>query len=78
MNNPLNEKPDWDRLEADVVIRIRALRALCGHWEMDDTMVTAPLLGDWLKRHMWKDMVLPNVRLLAEFCSSVKVHEEEP
>lgn len=61
--------PDWQRLEDDVVERIRALAAV---------MSEAHDAPDELKRKLWTDLVEPNVRLLAEFCVNVEIEDAEP
>jgi hypothetical protein len=53
---------DWDQLEADVVARIRALRAIC-------TTIKPGELSD----KMANDLILPNLKLLAAFCEAMKV-----
>lgn len=60
--------PDWDRLEADVVERIRALRAI--HDRLD-----AP--PEW-RHKVRRELILPSLRLLAEFCAAVRIQEETP
>lgn len=59
--------PDWNRLEADVVVRIRLLRAT-------SEKLDAPAE---LREAIWRDLVMPNLRLLAEFCVNVDVHDEQ-
>lgn len=54
--------PDWGRLESEVVERIRALSAATSDH------LNAP--SD-LRDRIWNDLVVPNVRLLAEFCTNV-------
>jgi len=54
---------DWAKLERDVVLRIRALAAFDSLPDNDT------------KRKLWNDVVLPNVRLLGEFCCNVQVEE---
>lgn len=58
--------PDWQRLEDDVVERIRALAAV---------MSDAHDAPDELKLKLWTDLVEPNVRLLAEFCANVEIED---
>lgn len=53
---------DWDRLEKDVVSTIRMLRASLGAF--------GPGL---LRDAYYRDVVLPNLRLLARFCACVEV-----
>lgn len=60
--------PDWNRLERDVVLRIRALAAICSD------KLDAP---EDLRAAIYRDLVLPNVRLLAEFCSAVRIDDED-
>jgi hypothetical protein len=55
---------DWKRLERDVVERIRALAAF-DEAEMPDDV----------RAKLWNDVVMPNLRLLAEFCVNVRVDE---
>ena len=59
--------PDWGRLESEVVERIRALSAATSG------QLNAP---SELRGRIWNDLVLPNVRLLAEFCTNVQLGEE--
>ena len=63
-----NRNVDWERLERDVVARIRALAAVCSD------KLNAPAE---LRERIWEDLVLPNARLLAEFCTNVHVEEDE-
>lgn len=62
---------DWKKLETDVVARIRALSAI-DHAECPD----GSPLTDELRAQLWNDVVLPNVRLLAEFCANVRIGED--
>lgn len=57
-------KHDWTKLERDVVERIRALEAF-DEAEMPEE----------LRAKLWNDVVMPNLRLLAEFCVNVRVDE---
>lgn len=66
-----NEKPDWDRIESDVVTRIRALRAILEHWDACEV----PVIGPWLKDKVISDLVVPNLELLATFCLAVKIKD---
>jgi len=54
--------PDWERLKIDVRERIDALAAT-----MDGRCNAPPEL----KAKLWSDLIRPNVKLLAEFCSNV-------
>jgi|SRR3990172_10001399 len=54
--------PDWERIKIEVRERIDALAAT-----MSDRCNASPEL----KSKLWSDLVLPNVRLLAEFCANV-------
>ena len=54
--------PNWERLKIDVRERIDALAATMG-----DRCNAPPEL----KAKLWTDLVLPNVRLLSEFCANV-------
>jgi hypothetical protein len=67
------ENPDWDRLENDVVTRIRALRALWEHWDACEI----PVVGPWLKDKVIADLVVPNLELLATFCLAVKIKDAD-
>lgn len=60
--------PNWERLKIDVRERIDALAAT-----MSDKCNAPPEL----KAKLWSDIVLPNVRLLAEFCTNVRFDDDE-
>ena len=60
-------EPNWERLKIDVRERIDALAAT-----MSDRCNAPPEL----KSKLWTDLVRPNVKLLAEFCSNVTFDEE--
>jgi len=53
---------DWDRLERDVVARIRMLRLASGGME-----------DDWLSDKIAQDLFYPCLQLLAEFCTAVEI-----
>lgn len=53
---------DWDKLENDVVVRIRMLRALVGKTDAD-------AVNDAIA----SDLILPNITLLAEFCENIDI-----
>jgi len=55
---------DWAKLERDVVDRIRILSAFDGA-EMPEEV----------RAKIWNDVVMPNLRLLAEFCANVRIGE---
>ena len=55
-------KADWDQLQRDVATRISLLRATVNR-------IDADAAGDAIAR----DLILPNVRLLAEFCENVDI-----
>jgi hypothetical protein len=65
--NPASS-PDWDGLAHDVTQRIRILQAATG-----DKLNAPPEL----RNALWNDIVVPNVRLLAEFCANVEIEPEE-
>ncbi len=73
MNEPLNtsalrlQQADWDRLEADVVTGIRALRAIVARLEPDKPLTES----------MAKNLIMPNLELLAEFCNNVSVEVDD-
>jgi len=60
---------DWEYLETEVTERIRALAAT-----MDDRC-DAPTE---LKAKLYTDLIQPNMRLLAEFCTNVYFEDREP
>ncbi len=62
----MTQQPDWERLEADVLLSLRCLRAAWEHTE-----------GQPIHAAMVRDLYVPCVRLLAEFCASVKVEDEK-
>lgn len=53
---------DWDKLENDVVARIRMLRALVDKTDAD-------AVNDAIA----SDLILPNITLLAEFCENIDI-----
>jgi hypothetical protein len=55
--------PDWAALERDVVDRIRALVAIDQH------------VAGGQQEQIRRDLILPCVRLLAEFCAAVEIGE---
>jgi hypothetical protein len=59
---------DWEYLEAEVTERIRALAATMG----DKCDAPAEL-----KAKLYADLIQPNVRLLAEFCTNVAFTDED-
>jgi hypothetical protein len=60
-------KANWEQLESDVVDRVRLIRAMA--MGIDKNKVTDQIAND---------LVLPAVRLLAEFCAVVKTDENAP
>ena len=54
----------WESLEADVVTRIRILRDTCRSLENNPT-----------NRKIVNDLVIPNLRLLGQFCQNVSIEE---
>ena len=80
------EKPDWDRLENDVVSRIRVLRALWEQWDDCEVKVDGTetkiqdtfgpsLKHEVLVHKVLVDLIVPNLELLATFCLSVTIEE---
>lgn len=65
-------KADWDALEQDVVLRIRLLKGMCEQMFQDATSERMPTLDK-----MANELVLPNVRLLSEFCINVSLEDED-
>lgn len=57
-------RPDWVALERDVVDRIRFLAAYEG-------TITYPWTE--LQKKIWDDLVMPNLRLLGQFCANVDI-----
>ena len=53
-------QPDWNKLEADVLMSLRCLRVA---WEHTD--------GQPIHEAMARDLYVPCLRLLAEFCACV-------
>lgn len=61
------EDIDFTAIERQVVARIRALAAICSdRLEATDEMRSA----------IFRDLVLPNLTLLAHFCGNVDIGEE--
>lgn len=56
---------NWDQMEQDVVERIRYLKLICQKLDA----------GKPLNDAIANDLIMPNIRLLAEFCESVKCEE---
>jgi hypothetical protein len=61
------DNPDWAQLQADVLRRLTMLRAAWEHTAAHD-----PELHAAMKR----DLYIPVLSLLAEFCASVEETEE--
>lgn len=59
---------DWDAVERDVVQRIRALRKVAKSITSKDDNALCDMVA--------KDLIIPNVLLLGEFCQNVKISEE--
>src|SRR5574342_304564 len=66
VNNTAAQSPDWSRLKEEVGERIDALAAV--HGKLD-----AP--PEW-RAKIWNDLALPNLRLLAEFCTNITFDDE--
>lgn len=66
-DTPLGEKPDWLSLKEEVCRKIDYVAAA---WEKLD----AP--DEW-KDKIRRDLLLPNLELLAEFCANVDVNDDE-
>jgi hypothetical protein len=64
---PPSDGPDWSRLKGEVIERIDALAAI--HDNLD-----AP--PEW-RAKLWNDLALPNLRLLAEFCTNIRFTDDE-
>jgi hypothetical protein len=62
---PPSDGPDWSRLKGEVSERIDALAAI--HDKID-----AP--PEW-RAKLWNHLALPNLRLLAEFCTNITFTE---
>ena len=60
-------EPNWERLKIDVRERIDALAGI-----MSDRCSESPER----KAKLWSDLIRPNVKLLAEFCSNVSFDDE--
>jgi cytochrome c oxidase subunit IV len=57
--------PDFDQIEKDVVTRIRLIKAVYEHMKPEElTLVHSTL-------------IIPCMKLLAEFCACVKISEDE-
>jgi hypothetical protein len=61
-----NDKPEWDRVEADVIRKLRYIQAA---WEFSEKRT--PELHPAMKR----DLYIPALKCLAAFCCCV--HDEE-
>lgn len=57
---------DFAHIERDVVARLRALAAVCTG-EMNAT--------EEMRSAIFRDLVLPNLTLLAQFCAGVDIEE---
>jgi hypothetical protein len=60
------DKPDWASIEADVLFRIRLLRASWDH--------TA---GTAIHASMKRDLYIPVLKLLSEFCVCVETEGKQ-
>lgn len=60
-----NSKLDWEKIESDVLMSLRCLRAAWEHTE-----------GQPIHAAMLRDLYLPCLRLLLEFCACVKVETD--
>lgn len=60
---------DFAHIEREVVARIRALAAVCSC-----KLVTTDVWGSAILR----DLVIPNLALLSQFCEGVDIEEETP
>jgi hypothetical protein len=63
----MNEHPNWEQLEADVVRKIRLLRAAWEH-----TTKNVPEVHEVMKR----DLYIPAVEQLAAFCLCVEEEDD--
>lgn len=61
------EDIDFTAIERQVVERIRALAAICSD-RMEAT--------DEMRSAIFRDLVLPNLTLLAQFCGGVSLEDE--
>jgi hypothetical protein len=57
--------PDFDQIEKDVVSRIRLIKAMYEHMKPEELTI----IND--------SLILPCMKLLAEFCSCVKISDED-
>lgn len=64
---PPSDGPDWSRLKGEVIERIDALAAI------RDKLDAPP---EW-RAKLWNDLALPNLRLLAEFCTNITFNDDE-
>lgn len=60
------KQADWQKVEDEVVEKIRALRDICQQSK------PSPLMDK-----IANEMILPCVALLGQFCVSVKIEEED-
>ena len=61
------QHPDWEAIEREVVLRIALLRAA---WNATEDDPSVP------HRMMARDLYLPAVEKLAEFCSMIEVEAD--
>lgn len=59
-------KADWEKLEQEVVERIRGLAVIARNLEP----------GPWSDK-IADELILPNMGLLAHFCENVKIDEDD-
>lgn len=57
--------PDFDQIEKDVVTRIRLIKAMYEHMKPEDLKI------------IHESLIVPCMKLLAEFCACVKISEDE-
>jgi hypothetical protein len=63
----MTAQPDWDRIEADVAIRLHLLR---GAWEESENMPA-------LREAMIRDLYIPALKHLGAFCAAITVESVE-
>jgi hypothetical protein len=67
-----DDKPDWERIECDVIMRLRLLQAA---WEMS-ARESDPGTAE-LHAAMRRDFYIPALECLGDFCRRIEIEEDE-
>ena len=65
---PVPDGPDWEALEREVILRIQLLKGAWAGTQKDSCDVHAMMV---------RDLYMPALNKLAQFCSMIEVEEDE-